>query len=199
MSDTLFPVDDYIVDHLSTAQRRAREVYPFLEILDVQIDDFSHSFPLVLVEVAADTRVFETGHAWSSQWTEQYKHAEDNRFSWNVARSKPQPYYEGFLQCVATLDDDFRTVILHLVGHITDIDSSKGIPIDQVTAIYAYDENAADVLAAYQNAEVDGNTYNHQKFAGLPTEPVFSVSELEPYVTVYWPKPRLIYERLTQP
>jgi hypothetical protein len=196
MQESLFDVSGYIDKPMTVAEKIHESEFPLLKVLGITIDGFEdHESQLLRVELVADSIVYDPGYTYTSKFTNVCGE-EENLMHWKVSK-KPPSVVEGYLETVSRLNDPARTPILHLLEHVTDIDScSTGVRLSDIRSIWEYHKDPADVKAAYQNAVVDGDTYFYQGIKGISTDVVLTPKDLDPFVNGYfWPEPKLIYAR----
>lgn len=170
-----------------------REQYPILDALDMDVATYDYPRTLLRIVPKPRAREYVLGTKFESMFTDEYEEREDNIIRWDVREAEPSEPYQGFVTCIANLENQQGAPILHLVGHITLLDTSFAFHLDDVAEAYLYPHNAAEVMAMYQNAEEDGSTVIYNRLQGWGNAKPLSVAELEPLVTTFWPEPELIY------
>ncbi len=170
--------------------------YPWLKILGVEIGQI-HDVSSYLLHITPKpyAKLLEYGHDFSLIYTDEFVDDKDNRLYVSYSQSKPRPY-RGYLQCVNRLDDTSSTPVLHVLPWITDMDMSVCIRLQDIKDISVYPDDAADLLAIYQDAFEDGCIApNILMQHGLPADFRGRAEDLEPYMpgTYWWPEPNCIY------
>jgi hypothetical protein len=213
VQERLFEVEDYTLAEYLRSENLLAE-YPLLSMLGITVDQF-YDVPSMLLEIipkpgaltyeagggfknefvdgfTGTAMVYKTVGQYKSRFTDKFAVEDDNFMHWNTRTGVRS--FMGFLELAASLDDNKQTPILHVVPWVPDLESSFAIRLEDISEVRQYPKNAADVLAAYQNAAEDGDTYCYQAAVGLPTDVLVSQDELAPLVHGYWwPEPKLIY------
>jgi hypothetical protein len=171
--------------------------FPLLNILGIELNKVD-DVPNFLLQITPKPGavIYEYGAQYKSRFTNDYPEEEDNLTTWGAPRRKLRSL-EGYLQAAATLDDNIRTPILHVLPWITDMDMSVAIRIEDIAEVRVYPDDPAEILAIYQNAVEDSGWIAdyYLKAHGLPTDNSAAATDLAPYVqgTYWWPEPKLIY------
>lgn len=166
-----------------------RQMYPVLDALDMNVNRFDGEGRLLRVTLSPGARRLVVG---SKIWT-PYRTPSGikERFGWEYRASKESSFI-GFASGVVAPEAGTSGAILHLIGHVTDDQTSIGARIKDIEAVHEFSKDAAENMAHFQNAEEDGAT----SLPGVENSGMnvwVTAAELRPFVTTYLPRPERIF------
>ncbi|MDQ3159376.1 MAG: hypothetical protein M3P98_04570 [bacterium] len=175
----------------SRLDQYSEQKYPVLKVLGVPYGKFSgFKCPYARITSQEGAGIHLTGSGWSSQWTDEYMDEEDNLIGWANEPKTCGQQHEGFIQAITSFRET-KKPMLHLLQNVTDITRSSAILLDDIVKVETYPENAARVMAMYQNAQEDGGIYRREN--GIIVELLLSFEQIVSYVTEFWPEPTQVY------
>ncbi len=169
--------------------------YPVLAVLGVPFNKFSgFSSPYVRIRTTEGVGIFDTGVGLTSQWTDRNEDDANNTICWSNKPNDRGVLHEGFVEAVTSFREN-SVPIAHLLHHVTDIQLSSAIRLEDIEELAIYPDNAARVKAMHQNAEVDGDSVVFGRYKGYSVD--FSEEELGKIISDFWPEPEVVYVRAT--